>query len=320
MRVPDAALRSVVYLGSGTSPENFHPVGTGFLIDHNRVLGGVYYLVTADHVAKRLKTPFAIRFNDKENESHIQQSQIPFSWWRHPTESVDAAVFPWGLRGRFATFPVTRFLSEHNLEATRIGIGDEVFIVGLFRKWAGRKKFSPVVRHGHVAMMADEPMPTENYGDCQIHLVEAFSLKGMSGSPVMVRQTIPIPLAPRHENEPENVLTLGNMYLLGLVHGYYRVDEVQQSWHSGISMVVPSTKILEILDQPKLLEYEQRIVDAMKKRKEDKPVEAFISDDEVATQLTTPKKGSPIIIRTPTKGEVMDAFKKATRKRKKTSD
>jgi len=317
MRVPDAGLRSVVYLGSGTSPDDFHAIGTGFLVDLKRVPGSVYYLITADHVAKRLKTPFAIRFNDRENKSHVQQSQIPFKWWRHPTESesVDAAVFPWGLRGRFATFPVTRFLSDLNLEATRIGIGDEIFIVGLFRKWAGRAKFSPVVRHGHIAMMADEPIPTVNYGDAPMHLIEAFSLKGMSGSPVMVRQTIPIPLASRDEDEPENVLTLGNMYLLGLVHGYFRVDEVKQVWHSGISMVVPSTKILEILDQPKLLEYEQKIVDAMKKRKDDKPVEAAL--DEEPTQLTTPKKGRPIAIPIPSRDDVMDVFKKATRKRDK---
>lgn len=132
MRVRDAALQSVVYLGSGSSHDDFRAIGTGFLVDLNRVPGGVYYLITADHVAKSLKSPFAIRFNDKESKSHVQQSQIPFKWWKHPTDSVDAAVFPWGLRGRFATFPVTRFISDDNLEATRIGIGDEIFIVGLF--------------------------------------------------------------------------------------------------------------------------------------------------------------------------------------------
>jgi hypothetical protein len=318
MRVPDAAARSVVYLGQGTSPETFHAIGTGFLVDDKRVPGGVYYLITADHVAKRLKTPFAIRFNDQENKSHIQQSQLPFQWWRHPTDkSVDAAVFPWGLRGRFATFPINRFISENNLEATRIGIGDEVFIVGLFRKWAGREKFSPVVRHGHIAMMADEPIPTDNYGDTPMHLIEAFSLKGMSGSPVIARQTIPIPLSPRSDDEPDTVLALGAMYLLGLVHGYLPVQEVKQLWHSGISMVVPSTKILEILNQPKLIDYEQQIVTAMKKRKanDDKPVEAAL-DDEL-TQLTRPKKGKPIPIPIPVEREVSEFFKKATRKRNK---
>jgi hypothetical protein len=107
------------------------------------------------------------------------------------------------------------------------------------------------------------------------------------------------------------------MYLLGLVHGYYPIEEIKQVWHSGISMVVPSTKILEILNQPKLLEYEQKIVDAMNKRKSDLPVEAFVSDEDEAMQLTTPKKGNPVRIPVPLKDDVMDVFKKATRKREK---
>src|ERR1700722_14069799 len=98
VRVPDSALKNVVYLGHGDSAETFHAVGTGFVVDDQRVPGGVDYLVTAHHVVKLLKrkTSFAIRFNDKEGKSHIQQSSSRFSWWYHPDDkSVDAAVFPW---------------------------------------------------------------------------------------------------------------------------------------------------------------------------------------------------------------------------------
>ena len=106
MRVPDAALKSIVYLGHGIA-EDFHAVGTGFLVDLRRVPSGVYYLITADHVVQKLKPQFAIRFNDRVGNSHVQQSQSPgYKWWHHPAEKVDAAVFPWGLRGGFATFPV----------------------------------------------------------------------------------------------------------------------------------------------------------------------------------------------------------------------
>lgn len=138
-----------------------------------------------------------------------------------------------------------------------------------FRKWAGHEKFSPVVRHGHIAMMADEAMPS-TYGNCPMHLIEAFSLKGMSGSLVIARQTISIPVRSKEEDEPENGLALGHMYLLGLVHGYFPIEENKQVWHSGISMVVPSTKILQILNQPKLLEYETKIFDVMNRTKADK--------------------------------------------------
>jgi hypothetical protein len=296
MRVPDAALKSVVYLGQGTA-EDFHAVGTGFLVDLRRVPGGVYYLITADHVAQHLKSQFAIRFNDKAGNSHVQQSQSPgYKWWRHPTDNVDAAVFPWGLQGGFATFPVERFISDVNLDLTRIGIGDEVFIVGLFRKWAGYKTVMPIVRHGHIAMMAGEPIPTKNYGKALMHLIEAFSLQGLSGAPVIARQTIGVPFRPRNEFEPENVGTLALMFLLGLVHGYYPIQEGRQVWHTGISMVVPSTKILEILNQPELIEYERWVAGLLKKKKDVPNVPVGTSIEESTDK---PKRKSRVRISNP---------------------
>lgn len=101
----------------------------------------------------------------------------------------------------------------------------------------------PIVRHGHVAMMANEPIPTKNYGKALLHLVEAFSLAGMSGSPVMVKQTRPVPIPSGSDVERETGMVLGNMYLLGLVHDIFPTEvayEVRdahpgQVWHSGIS-------------------------------------------------------------------------------------
>jgi hypothetical protein len=286
MRVPDTALKNVVYLGSGDSSSSFHAIGTGFLVDHNRIPGGVSYLVTADHVARKLKPRFAIRFNDKQGKSHVQQSQKYYRWWRHPTDkSVDAAVFPWGLKGGFSSLPIHRVLTDTTRELTRIGIGDEIFIVGLFRKWAGRNQMVPIVRHGHIAMIASEPIPTKNYGDALMHLVEAFSLAGMSGSPVLARQTRPIPLVSQNAFEADTGMVLGDIYLLGLVHGIFPTEvayEVRdadpgQVWHSGISMVVPSTKILEILNQPKLIEYEKKVFETVEKEK-NKPIETAIAE------------------------------------------
>jgi hypothetical protein len=66
----------------------------------------------------------------------------------------------------------------------------------------------PIVRHGHVAMMAGEPIPTKNYGKASMHLVEAFSLQGLSGAPVIARQTIAVPFRPQNAFEPESVGTL----------------------------------------------------------------------------------------------------------------
>ncbi len=328
MRVPDTALKAVVYIGVGDTPDNFHAIGTGFLVERVRlILGKFYYLVTADHVAQRFKgkKPFAIRFNDKESKSHVQssQSQSHYSWWHHPTDkSVDAAIFPWGMRGDFATFPLTRFVTDINIKLTGIGIGDEIFIVGLFRKWSGKNRVTPIVRHGHIAMMADEPLPTTNYGSASMHLIEAFSFAGMSGSPVVVRQTSAVQLSSANDFQAKVGMVLGDMYLLGLVHGIYLTDvamEVRNSergqvWHSGISMVVPSTKIAEILNQPKLREYEQNIVDTMKN---DKPLETSIS--ELEQSQPTRRKSRDIDISPITRKKFFSNLEKVTRRKKPSS-
>ncbi len=327
MRVPDLALKSVVYLGTGDAPDNFHVIGTGFLIELLRpILGKFYYLVTADHVARRFKDKkrFAIRFNDKRGKSHVQSSQAHYSWWRHPSDkSVDAAIFPWGMVGDFATFPINRFVTDINIELTGIGIGDEIFIVGLFRKWAGKERVTPIVRHGHIAMMADEPLPTLNYGSAPMHLIEAFSFAGMSGSPVIVRQTRPVPLLSENDFQASIGMVLGDMYLLGLVHGIYPTEvatevgnaERGQVWHSGISMVVPSTKIAEILNQPTLLEYERTVFSEVENKK-GKPTETAIAESDSANlHPESKRKNRDIPIPPIGRKKFFEKLTKATQKR-----
>jgi hypothetical protein len=293
MRVPDQALKAVVYIGNATDAGTFRAVGTGFLVNVTRDNGlEIRYLVTADHVRRGLvndKT-FAIRLNDRAGNAQIMRSPSAPRWWKHPSDkSVDAAIYPWSLSSpdfRVATFPTGRFVTAKHLEMTKsglgIGPGDETFIVGLFRKRAGNARVTPIVRHGHIAMMATEPMPTKNYGEAYLHLIEAFSLAGLSGSPVFVHETVYLPiLRQSEEDEPASAMAVGKIYCLGLVHGILPTEvmveiagtDPKQKWHSGISMVVPSTKIIEILDQPRLIAYEQTLekqIAGLEKRKRKK--------------------------------------------------
>ncbi len=271
MRVPDAGLESVVYLGRVESSGDFRAVGTGFLVNGRRPPAPRrYYLVTADHVVRKLgrNRRFAIRLNDRRHHAQIEMSP-PLSdfykWWDHPTDrSVDAAVFPWHLSEYpFTSIPAEKFIRDFNLREIGIGVGDEIFIIGLFRRWQGKDRIIPVVRHGHIAMMAGEPISEGRYRDAQWHLIEALALKGISGSPVFARQTVEVQIFPAPEPmtyRPQKMLALGDTYLLGLVHGYLpiavseemKTSDPGQVWHSGISMVVPSSKIFGIIDQPEL--------------------------------------------------------------------
>jgi hypothetical protein len=267
---------------------------------------------------------FTIRLNRENGRAGEMRSQGHFNWWTHPDDpSVDAAVYPWGPRGaRFKLFPAERFVTQEIANTRMIGIGDEVYVVGLFRKWSGRTRISPMVRTGHIAMMANERMPTAKYGDAFMHLIEAFSLAGFSGSPVFVHETISIEMPGPHAPDDSPFLCgTGNIYLLGLLHGHLPIrvaeelagtKDKSQMWHTGISQVVPANQILEILNQPKLLEYEKEMLTALD---EANPVETSLSDD--ADEPPSTRGNRDIPIPPISRGEFFGALETATRKRDK---
>jgi hypothetical protein len=295
MRVPDTGLRSIVYLGYGSPFDPFRAIGTGFLIKHQREQRNfpVYYLVTADHVARKLekmKPVFSVRLNDENGIAHGLFAPTAPKWWRHPTDkTVDAAVFPWRLSPKkypFTVFPTEKFVTRQNIKKTLIGIGDEIYILGLFRKWAGKDRITPLVRHGHIAMMATEQIETKNYGKAYFHLIDAMTTAGLSGSPVFVEETVSAPLQGNEPDDPPYLYGLGETYLLGLVHGFMPVkvaEEIMgaspnQLWHSGICQVVPSIQILDILDQPELIEYEKKVMGITEKTNENESVESSVNE------------------------------------------
>lgn len=144
------------------------------------------------------------------------------------------------------------FLTDEVIRSKGIGTGDEVFITGLFIHLAGSARNLPIVRMGNIAMMPDEPVPTR-MGLIDAYLIEARSIGGLSGSPAFVRETVPG--------------GIGGFYLLGLMHGHWdippeerddhvpRADEdAQAKVNMGIAIVVPATKILQVLNHPPLVE------------------------------------------------------------------
>jgi hypothetical protein len=155
------------------------------------------------------------------------------------------------------------FLSDEIMRSKSIGSGDEVFITGLFAHLSGSKRNLPIVRMGNIAMMPGEPVPTTAFGDIEAYLIEARSIGGLSGSPAFVRETVQ--------------MGLGSFYLLGLMHGHWDIppqqknDELQvgedmfSRVNLGIAIVVPAKKILEVVNQPELLEM-RRTADEKRRR------------------------------------------------------
>jgi len=280
------------------------------------------YVVTARHVIEDIQIASTddkaiLRVNEMGG-GLIRIDTNCDDWFFHPTDSnVDVAVMPISFRGRQVNqnFLSTAAFATAAASSARIGIGEEVFITGLFTSHFGKKKNIPIVRVGNIAAMPDEPIKTK-LGLVEGYLIEARSLGGLSGSPVFALTVEPerplfdtqqpttgfwvggkpariptVPVGAKVEIDAEKfavevklpetmVLVPGehtqSFCLLGLMHGHFDASETSQTdsvvedsqggpVNVGIGVVVPSAKILEVLEHPKLKEMRAKLLDDYEK-------------------------------------------------------
>lgn len=276
MQVPDEIRKSVVFLCFRDSG-GIKLAGTGFLMvvgmkEINIVFG---YLVTAKHVIvgiqrRSVDGEVLVRINMKTGPSQFVVTKNA-DWKFHPDDhGVDVAVVPLLLPQNEVDslpIPVEMIVSEQTIKANSIGIGDEVFLTGLFVNHYGRDRNLPIVRTGNIALMPEEPIQTQELGPIGAYLVEARSIGGLSGSPVFVY------LGGMRNLQGSTVLNAGGprFYLLGLMHGHWDVavpghDELHadalknEAVNMGIAIVVPASKILETINQEVFLKTRERTI------------------------------------------------------------
>ncbi|MFC1918605.1 hypothetical protein ACFLWW_01340 [Chloroflexota bacterium] len=270
MRVPDQVRQCVVFVGLPVKMKKdqigIEFKGTAFFVGvpSENIEGLDYvYLVTARHVAKTLEgKSFLVRINTKAGRSAVLMGEGA-RWWYHPTdESVDVALITFAPPPEFdyKRIQTGMFVSDKMIKNKSLGPGDEVFITGLFAQLSGSERNLPVVRTGTVAMIPDEKIPT-SMGEIEAYLIEARSIGGLSGSPAFVYET--------------TNLGSGSFHFLGLMHGHWDIPGKKRGFvediysagtiNVGIAIVVPAPKILEVLNQPELVE--QRLTEDKQIRK-----------------------------------------------------
>jgi hypothetical protein len=225
------------------------------------------YFVTAKHIAEDLKgKPIAFLVNQKGEGIKTINLDEP-KWITHPTDlSADVAVVPFPSVGGLDILCVStnEVLTPEAMKKLNIGIGDEVFMTGLFTPAPGVKRNMPIVRYGTIAMIPDEQMDTE-LGYADVYLVEARSIGGISGSPVFARQSVPGPVM-LVDGIPVTPLGVGPFGLLGMAQGHWDIkeSEMNKSYFThdrkrgvnmGIGIVVPAYKILETINHPTLVDF-----------------------------------------------------------------
>ena len=270
MRLGDDARRSVVFFGTRNPGHDGAPVlfrGTGFIIGHKEENITFIYLVTAAHVAKALSVSgeFVTRVNMKEGSAYEELCR-DVRWYFHEDSSVDVAIAEYmPPEGHDCVyFSSANFLTKERRESKKIGAGDLIQIVGLFRLLAGTKRNLPIVHTGHLALVPEEGerIPQKNQdGDVlevEGYLVEAQTLQGLSGSPVFVRRTLAVLPAPGTDTglQPKGY---GAVFLLGLYSGAWdgepgeilsadRTSRGTLRVPVGMGIAVPAPKITEVIN------------------------------------------------------------------------
>jgi hypothetical protein len=265
MLVPERVIKSTVFMG--TKPEGtFYPKGTGFIVGYEEFGHTFLHLVTAEHVIALLHKMGAIdpwiRVNT--SDGYAKEFKVPYSGWTfHPSDgTTDVAVCPFNIRAAdfdLTWIPLIEMAATAGvIQKSKIGPGEEVVIVGMFRSHYGHERNRPVVRAGTIALLDNEPVYTKWSGYTAAYLVEARSIGGLSGSPAFVQ------MAPIRIVDEKAQYTEGRQYyLLGLVSGHFDLQSIDEDSvpeetqrrggiNSGIGIVIPVEKIIETIKHPDL--------------------------------------------------------------------
>jgi hypothetical protein len=289
--VPDEIRKCVAYIMCKVSSGAVKPAGTVFFVgtEYPDVGLSSVFAVTARHLIEGVRERSSdgkvyVRMNFRDGGWRMIATDID-AWRFHPTDShTDVAVLPFS--SAFSAnhdhqfFPLSGFSTDEVMAKWKIGIGDEIFLVGLFYGHIGRQRNTPIVRVGNIAAMPEEPVETE-MGFIDAYLVEARSIGGLSGSPVFVH------LGPIRTDQDGKIQSWGwgggMYYLLGSMLGHWKgalseadsvqVDrqDVREPLNWGVGVVVPAKKILEAVHRPEFDESTRQDIERARKAKLPKP-------------------------------------------------
>lgn len=269
--IPEAVLKCVCYItisnpkSTPEKPKPNIPIGTAFIVnyvyqdipDSNKL-----FIVTARHVlfnseGQRFPKLF-LRMNRKEG-GELQDFVLPniSNWILHPDKSSDIAVYP-GVpkQAKYLTVSNSMFLNDRDVKERAIGIGDEVFFVGLLPYHSGYQKITPIVRFGKLALVTNEKTIDDKY----YHFIDADNLPGHSGSPLFLWAT---------PSRKPGAMVLGQRIfkLYGIVSGVVeypkplkiakttKSEQIPIDYRSGgVTSIVPVRYLEDLLNSDKVRE------------------------------------------------------------------
>jgi hypothetical protein len=198
--IPEQTLHCVGYLTTPnprSTKDNPLPnalAGTAFVVGYEykeKPSTAYLFLVTARHVlfdakGQRLSKLY-LRMNHKETGKALDFGPLRDNRWVLASDpAIDLAIYL-GLpkQASYLRVPNSLFVSDQDVTENSIGIGDEVFFVGLLPYHAGQEKITPIVRFGRLALLTEEKTTNGQY----YHFIDADNLPGHSGAPLFLWAT-----------------------------------------------------------------------------------------------------------------------------------
>jgi hypothetical protein len=268
MRVPDKFLQAVVFIGCRLDGKAYKGA-TAFFVGSDD--GGA--VVTARHVIDQIRHKsddrrVLIWLNKLDGRVDVLESPVK-DWVFHPDDpTADSAVLPHMpslAQYDHVSVMADAILTDEIVQRRGVGIGDDIWVPGLFAPHSGTERNEPILRAGHLAGLPSEPVLTD-LGPMTAYLAELRSIGGLSGSPVLVE--FGLWRVVYEEDDPEPLGESPNFMLLGLVHGHYDVKAPLQQLgggglmkpeaiNMGIGIVVPGQKIVETLAEAMARKHEE---------------------------------------------------------------
>lgn len=246
------------------------PLGTAFFVYYPDARGGenygFTYIVTAKHILRdelegKYLDRVRVRMNNKSGtgvsfaEVEVSDSNGNLKWFEDKDDiNADIAILlalPSIDQVDYVTFPVSGFADADSLKKSNVTEGDSVYLVGLMPQFTGENRNYPVVRHGTIAMLADEPIPLSPTVKERVYALELGSWPGQSGSPVFLSLG----------GLRGGSMMLGEAYyLFGLMLAFVpnqrpfetvgptTTGYIGDSSNIGISYVLPASEILKVLN------------------------------------------------------------------------
>lgn len=278
-KIPDMMLDSVFYLyeSEEDAKAGIGFGGTGFLVFIPSKVspeGGYVYGITNWHVACG-DGYSVVRLNTLAGDTDIFPFEL-HEWTFDPRYDIAVKALPIDVSThRLSVIDASTFMTPEIQDRCRIGLGDDVFMLGRFVDHDGGQSNRPTARFGNISLMPS-PIVQPNGKTADSYCVDLHSRSGYSGSPVFVYR-VPgddLELMANRIMGREVPRSVSFLALLGIHWGQFperwRIEDggviadeasgplIREGQYvkglSGMTCVLPAACITEVLNMPSLRE------------------------------------------------------------------